>query len=85
MVTKAIKHKTAIQKKALDHLRDLSEKFYSQVGQVFTSTDNKSVQGLVERLELFSVALANCSPATLAQFTKKYNKAKKANGGLKYL
>ena len=72
------------QKKAFKHLDDISEKFYANIGHVFTDQNNTTVQGLIERLKLLSIALADCSPAALNNVTKKYNKAKKAQGGLKY-
>lgn len=80
-----IKLTETMRKKAFKHLDSLSERFNTQVGHAFTVQDNKSVQGLIERLKLLSIALAECSPAALNNITKKYNKAKRAQGGLKHI
>ncbi len=70
--------------KAVLSLQLISARFNRKVGQPLTDEDNVCVQGLVERLKLLTIAFAHCSSGALANVTKKYNKAKDAQGGLKY-
>lgn len=66
------------------HLDQMSADFNAQVGHTFTNANNHCVQGIIERLKLMTHAFATCSPAALSNLTKKYNKQKKAQGGLKF-
>jgi hypothetical protein len=74
----------AQQEQAFQHLETISLAFENRIGDTFTDKDNECVQGLIERMKLQTIAFAECSPAALNNMTKKYNRAKKEQGGLKY-